>query len=129
MENDLTAIGIFGLQDPLREDIADSIMRCRKAGLTVIMCTGDNLDTAKAISVEAGIIESSDPNLPQYTCMTGKDFREEVGALKYITTEEGGKEKKTRVVGNVSKFRKIKQHLRVLARSSPEDKLLLVTGM
>jgi len=55
----LTAIGIFGLQDPLRDDIVDSIAKCKKSGIKVIMCTGDNIDTAIAISKEAGII---DPN-------------------------------------------------------------------
>jgi len=69
---------MFGLEDPLREDIRESIGIVQHAGLTVIMCTGDNLDTAKAISVQAGIIDS-DQEIGKYTCMTGKDFREEVG--------------------------------------------------
>lgn len=56
LETDLTAVCIFGLQDPLRPTIVDSIKVCAKAGITVIMCTGDNLDTAKAISLNAGII-------------------------------------------------------------------------
>jgi Ca2+ transporting ATPase len=72
--------------------------------------------------------------------MTGKDFRSEVGELKWVTVDDKGSEvnddpkskketKKIRSVGNVAKFRTIKRDLRVLARSSPEDKLLLVTGM
>ena len=71
LENDLTAIGIFGLQDPLRDSIADDIRKCYVAGVKVIMCTGDNLDTARAISLEAGII-SKDEKEGKYTCMTGK---------------------------------------------------------
>jgi len=73
--------------------------------------------------------------------MTGEEFRKEVGELKWVTesgldevddVNPSGKKKevkKVRSVGNVSKFRSIKRDLRVLARSSPEDKLLLVTGM
>jgi P-type E1-E2 ATPase len=56
LEENLTAIGIFGLQDPLRDDIYDSIQKCYGAGIRVIMCTGDNIDTAKAISKNAGIV-------------------------------------------------------------------------
>ena len=51
------------------------------------MCTGDNLDTAKAISVQAGIIDSNE-KIKRYTCMTGKEFREEVGELKWINVDD-----------------------------------------
>jgi len=57
--------------------------------------------------------------------MTGKDFREAVGGLKKIEIGDKTIDK----VGNMSKFREIKKHLRVLARSSPEDKYILVTGI
>lgn len=56
--------------------------------------------------------------------MTGKDFREAVGGLK--KDADGNTIDQ---VSNMKKFREIKQHLRVLARSSPEDKYLLVTGI
>lgn len=52
----MTAIGIFGLQDPLRPTIVASIKQCKAAGIQVIMCTGDNIDTAIAISKNAGIV-------------------------------------------------------------------------
>jgi P-type E1-E2 ATPase len=52
----LEAIGIFALQDPLRGDIKDSIAIVNKAGIQVIMATGDNIDTAIAISKNANII-------------------------------------------------------------------------
>ena len=47
------------------------------------MCTGDNLDTAKAIGKDAGILTESDIK-SQYTCMAGKEFREAVGGLKQM---------------------------------------------
>lgn len=56
LEKDLTAICIFGLQDPLREGIIESIKEVSAAGITTIMCTGDNIDTAIAISKNAGIV-------------------------------------------------------------------------
>jgi Ca2+-transporting ATPase len=55
-EGGLEAIGIFGLQDPLRSSIVHSIKELRSAGITTIMCTGDNIDTATAISLNAGIV-------------------------------------------------------------------------
>jgi len=56
LEQELTAMCIFGLQDPLRDTIVDSIVQCKTAGIKVIMCTGDNIDTAIAISKNAGIV-------------------------------------------------------------------------
>jgi Ca2+ transporting ATPase len=98
------------------------------------MCTGDNLDTAVAISKNAGIVTQKEIDDPKakgkdgecYTSMKGKDFREAVGGLK-TTRDDNGKE--IDVVANMKKFKEIQEHLRVLARSSPEDKYLLVTGI
>jgi magnesium-transporting ATPase (P-type) len=62
MEKDLTAYAIFGLQDPLRGSIKSSIAECRSAGIATIMCTGDNIDTATAISIDAGIVTEDEIN-------------------------------------------------------------------
>ena len=85
------------------------------------MVTGDNLDTAVAISKDAGII-AHDFNVADnpYTVMEGKYFRQLVGGL--ITQDNKVS------VGNLDKFKEIAPHLRVLARSSPDDKYMLVTG-
>jgi len=125
LEKDLIAIGLFGLQDPLRPTIVDSISLCKTAGIKVIMCTGDNIDTAIAISKNAGIVTEEQSKL-NYACMTGKNFRETVGGLTQIQTEDGGSKD---AVANMKKFREVAANLRVLARSSPEDKYLLVTGI
>jgi len=47
---------IFGLMDPLRPGIKDAITQCHKSGINVRMCTGDNIDTACAISLDAGLV-------------------------------------------------------------------------
>jgi Ca2+-transporting ATPase len=52
----LTIVGIFALQDPLRDEIIPSVRKCHQAGINIRMVTGDNLDTAKAIALEAGLI-------------------------------------------------------------------------
>ena len=56
-KNGLVLIGIYGLQDPLRPEIKDSVKKCHNAGITIRMVTGDNLETAKAIAVDAGILK------------------------------------------------------------------------
>ena len=126
IEKELTGIGIFGLQDPLRHRIKDAITQCRDAGITVIMCTGDNIDTATAISINAGIVQTHQVK-GGYTCMTGKDFREMVGGIKKLKDENGKVTKIT--LKDMKTFRTIKKDLRVLARCSPEDKYILVTGI
>lgn len=72
LETDLIAAGIFGLQDPLRSTIKDSIAQCHNAGIQVIMCTGDNIDTATAISKNAGIVNETEIAENEFSCMTGK---------------------------------------------------------
>ena len=43
LEQNLIAIGLFGIQDPLRVQIVGSVQDVTRAGIKVIMCTGDNL--------------------------------------------------------------------------------------
>lgn len=85
METDLTLVGIFALQDPLRDEIIPSVQICHRAGVNIRMVTGDNLDTAKAIALEAGILDPKDADL-EYACMDGKSFREACGGLRKIDT-------------------------------------------
>lgn len=67
----------------MRPTIIDSIKAVKRAGITTIMCTGDNIDTARAISLNAGIVAQEDLDAEnEYTCMTGADFRELVGPIK-----------------------------------------------
>lgn len=62
LEVNMTAVCIFALMDPLRPEVVDSVIRCHKSGVNVRMCTGDNLDTATAISIQAGIVRKEDIN-------------------------------------------------------------------
>lgn len=83
LEKNLTIVGIYALQDPLRDEIVDSVQQCRVAGINIRMVTGDNLDTAKAIAIDAGIVRAEDAN-GKYVCMEGKEFRELCGGLKRL---------------------------------------------
>ncbi|MDO5478334.1 MAG: cation-translocating P-type ATPase [Clostridia bacterium] len=54
-ENNLTFIGMVALSDPLRKEAYSAVRLCRKAGIRVIMITGDHKSTAKAIAEELSI--------------------------------------------------------------------------
>jgi Ca2+-transporting ATPase len=54
LETGLTFLGLQGMIDPPRPEVPDAIADCRRAGIRVVMATGDNLETAKAIGAEIG---------------------------------------------------------------------------
>ena len=56
VETELTLLGVVGIEDPLRPEVAPAIDKCFKAGIDVRMVTGDNLDTAVAIASRCGIL-------------------------------------------------------------------------
>lgn len=93
--------GVVGIQDPLRPGVPLAVAQCKQAGVCVRMVTGDNIRTAKAIALECGILEDTDG---ETACIEGPKFRK-------LSLEE-----RIRLV----------PRLRVLARSSPEDKRILV---
>lgn len=55
IEQDLIFLGMAGIDDPPREQIAESIQACKDAGISVKMITGDNTDTARAIGKSIGL--------------------------------------------------------------------------
>ena len=95
---EMVFLGIVGIQDPLRDGVADAVLVCQNAGVKVRMVTGDNLLTAKAIAEECGIYTAGG------TVMEGPAFR------------RLGDREMDNVIPN----------LQVLARSSPGDKRTLV---
>jgi Ca2+-transporting ATPase len=60
LEQDLVFVGLVAIRDPLREDVKDAVARCRSAGIEVKMITGDNVETARAIAYEVGLLDSRD---------------------------------------------------------------------
>uniref|UniRef100_A0A668A6H9 Calcium-transporting ATPase n=1 Tax=Myripristis murdjan TaxID=586833 RepID=A0A668A6H9_9TELE len=114
-ENDiltgLTCICVVGIEDPVRTEVPEAIRKCQRAGITVRMVTGDNINTARAIATKCGILQPGD----DFLCLEGKEFN------RRIRNEKGEIEQE--------RIDKIWPKLRVLARSSPTDKHTLVKGI
>jgi Ca2+-transporting ATPase len=98
LEKEMTLDALVGIADPLRKDVVGAVAVCQRAGIFVRMVTGDNLDTANAIAKQAGILTKGGLS------MVGEDFRKL----------------------SPSQLDAILPRLQVLARSSPEDKHMLV---
>ncbi|XP_078488037.1 plasma membrane calcium-transporting ATPase 2 isoform X2 [Ciona intestinalis] len=109
--SNLTCIGITGIEDPVRPEVPDAIIKCQRAGITVRMVTGDNINTARSIAAKCGIINPQDDIL----VMDGKEFN------RRIRNSKGEIEQ--------SRLDAVWPKLRVLARSSPTDKHTLVKGI
>jgi calcium-translocating P-type ATPase len=56
IESHLTFVGLAALADPPRAEVADAVVRCRRAGIRIIVVTGDHGLTATAIAREVGIV-------------------------------------------------------------------------
>ncbi|KAI7795336.1 putative plasma membrane calcium-transporting ATPase 2-like, partial [Triplophysa rosa] len=109
--SELTAVCVVGIEDPVRPEVPDAIRKCQRAGITVRMVTGDNIDTARAIAIKCGIIHPGE----DFLCIDGKEFN------RRIRNEKGEVEQE--------RIDKLWPKLRVLARSSPTDKHTLVKGI
>ncbi|XP_048409132.1 plasma membrane calcium-transporting ATPase 1-like isoform X1 [Stegostoma tigrinum] len=109
--SDLTCITVVGIEDPVRPEVPEAILKCQRAGITVRMVTGDNINTARAIATKCGIIHPGE----DFLCLEGKEFN------RLIRNEKGEVEQE--------RLDKVWPSLRVLARSSPTDKHTLVKGI
>ncbi|XP_061979876.1 calcium-transporting ATPase 4, plasma membrane-type-like isoform X2 [Populus nigra] len=100
-DNNYTLIAVVGIKDPIRPEVKEAVKTCLDAGITVRMVTGDNINTAKAIARECGIL--TDYGL----VIEGADFR----------------------CKSPQELEEIIPNLQVMARSSPSDKHKLVTQL
>ncbi|KAJ8762528.1 hypothetical protein K2173_007967 [Erythroxylum novogranatense] len=99
----LTLIGIVGIKDPCRQGVKKAVQVCQNAGVNVKMITGDNVFTARAVAIECGILTPGEIMIDS-SVIEGQEFR------NYTPKE---------------RLEKVDQ-IRVMARSSPFDKLLMV---
>jgi len=99
LENGLVFVGFVAIRDPLREDVKDAVADCRQAGIEVKMITGDNVETARAIAKDIGLLD-----IPDALVLTSQEFN----ALSDGQVKES------------------LSRLRVLARAKPLDKFQMV---
>ena len=84
VEKNLTFIGMTGMIDPPRPEVKEAVKECFRAGMTPIMITGDNIDTAIAIAKEIGILGEDDIAISgsELDSMTDKEFEEKIRNIK-----------------------------------------------
>ena len=101
IEKGLVFVGFAGMMDPPRAEVKDAIVLCRKAGIRVIMLTGDQRTTAKAIGMQIGLITKDDK------VVTGMDI---IG----LSDRE---------------FDDVVKEAKIFARISPSDKIRIVDSL
>ncbi len=101
LENNLIFLGLAGMIDPPRPEVKEALEKCRKAGIDVIMITGDHKITAQTIARELGILKQD--NL----VMTGRELIEM----------------------DLDDLVKVVEKVKVYARVSPSDKLKIVEAL
>ena len=99
---DLCFLGIVGIIDPIRDDVADSVKDCLDAGISIKIVTGDTPGTAREIGRQVGLWQESDD--PERQMITGKQFN--------LLTDDELKER----IGD----------LKIMSRARPSDKERLV---
>lgn len=99
IHDDLVIIGLVGIRDDVRPEAKEAIQMVQRAGIQVVMITGDRLETAVAIAKDAGLLkEDSDQALSSAQLNTMSD----------------------------DEVKKILPHIRVIARALPTDKSRMV---
>jgi magnesium-transporting ATPase (P-type) len=115
-------VGVFALQDDLRDKVLRSVQYAQKGNITVRMVSGDHQQTALAVAVKAGILTQEDANNQKLSCIPAEQFRNLVGGLRKGPKDEP-------MIANKQEFQRIVNQLRVISRATPKDKHLLVVGL
>jgi Ca2+-transporting ATPase len=121
LESNLVFVGFVAIRDPLRPDVKAAVEECRRAGIEVKMITGDNVETARAIAFDIGLIEKRDAPIDSddAVVLTSPKFNELFE--QYKAARQGGE-----MTAEVARLRARLVGLRVLARAKPLDKYKMV---
>ena len=88
--DDLCFLGITGIIDPVRDDVADSIQECLNAGIGIKIVTGDTPGTAKEIGRQIGLWKADDDESKmitgkEFNLLTDEELRDRVADLKIMS--------------------------------------------
>ena len=139
-ESELTLICTAGIKDPVRKGVPEAVDTCKAAGIKVRMITGDSKNTARAIALECHILDEEFD--PEWGVMEGAEFQKITGGTICKNCRQAvcpcprdskkavnGEELREDVVQNLEVFEFLVSRLDVLARSRPQDKYTMVTGL
>lgn len=133
-------ICLVAISDGLKKAVPESVKMCHKAGINVIMITGDNIQTALAIAGQSNII-SENMKGREGIAMTGEEFYSKIEGVKTKLIDQKntdlaeddedmvGQISKKYEIGNLEAFKEITKNLKVLARARAIDKFALVLGL
>lgn len=86
IEEEMTFVGLIGIEDPPRPEVAGAIKKCREAGIKIIMITGDGSRTAVAIAKEIGIVKNNPVVIEghDFIKMSDNELREKLSEKEII---------------------------------------------
>lgn len=86
MEEDMTFTGFVGIKDPLRLDVIESVATAKSAGISIKMLTGDNINTAKAIGEELGILDDGSKAVEAtfIDTLSDEELKEEIKTIAIV---------------------------------------------
>merc|ERR1712215_110105 len=122
----LRFVGLMSMIDPPRAAVPDAVMKCRSAGIKVIMVTGDHPITAKAIARSVGIISENNDTVEDIAARKGIDVKEVNAREAHAAVIHGGelKDIKEKELDEILMY----HNEIVFARTSPQQKLIIVEG-
>merc|ERR1719228_1796443 len=119
-------VGLMSMIDPPRAAVPDAVLKCRSAGIKVIMVTGDHPITAKAIARSVGIISDGQETVEDIAARTGKDVKNINPREARAAVIHGGelKDLNEKQIDEILMY-----HTEIVfARTSPQQKLIIVEG-
>ena len=122
----LRFVGLMSMIDPPRAAVPDAVMKCRSAGIKVIMVTGDHPITAKAIARSVGIISDNNETVDDIAKRLGKDVKQ-INPREAKACVVTGTELKDIDQKNLDDILMLHTEI-VFARTSPQQKLIIVEG-